>query len=394
MTKKAELEKLAAQIQNEVASYDESDPTSWIGIQNAMGQLRRATEPPNMFIMKQRFHTVENISVVAAIHMGLLQLLAENKDKSFKVSELAEKTGWHDSLICRVMRMMGAIAFVDEVGYEEYTANANTSTLCMPGNLGGTQLTNNMTFRLGDKIGEFLDQNKPCDISGGKTPSAYEFAFGETTWETFTKNSAWKKGFDDSMSIRNKTISIPWYKKYPVKQHFSLTEMKKVIVDIGGNQGIDLQRFADDFPDMDCELVLQDLPETIKGIPAGTLGPKVRPVVYDFFTEQNIKGADIYYLKSVLHDWDDISSVEILSNTAKAMKPQSRLLINEIVLLDTNESLLKCDMDMLMLYLCNGMERTKTQWEELLAKVEPALKLVNVWSAQGDQQSVIEAQLA
>lgn len=106
------------------------------------------------------------------------------------------------------------------------------------------------------------------------------------------------------------------------------------------------------------------------------------------------KGADIYYLKSVLHDWDDVSSVKILSNTAKAMQPQTRLLINEIVLLDTNESLLKCDMDMLMLYLCNGMERTKTQWEELLAKVELALKLVNVWSAQGDQQSVIEAQLA
>lgn len=121
-----------------------------------------------------------------------------------------------------------------------------------------------MTFHLGDRIGEFLDQNKPCDIRGDKTPSAYKSAFGETTWETFTKNSAWKKGFDDSMSIRNKTIPIPWYKKYPVKQHLSSTEIKKVFVDIGGNQDIDLQRFADDFPDMDCELVLRDLPETIK----------------------------------------------------------------------------------------------------------------------------------
>lgn len=145
-----------------------------------------------------------------------------------------------------------------------------------------------MTFRLGDKIGEFLDQNKPCDISGGRTPAAYEFAFGETTWETFAKNAAWKKGFDDSMTIRNKTISIPWYKKYPVKER--LASAKPVIVDIGGNQGVDLQRFADDFPDIDSELILQDLPETIKGIPAGTIGPKVKPVAYDFFTDQNIKG--------------------------------------------------------------------------------------------------------
>ncbi|KAL4888992.1 S-adenosyl-L-methionine-dependent methyltransferase [Aspergillus ambiguus] len=372
MARKAELEKLAALVQNEVASYDESDLTAWIRIQNAVSQLRRATEPPTMFVMKQRFHVVENISLVAALHMGLLQRLTECKDES------------------RVIRIMIAIEFVDEVGYQTYIANANTLAQCMPGNLGGTILTNNMTFHLGDKIGEYLNKNKPCDI--GKTPSAYEFAFGETTWAIFTRDAVWKKGFDDNMTMRNKTISTPWHKKYPVKE--GLSTGKPVIVDIGGNQGVDLQRFADDFPEIDCELVLQDLPETIKGIPAGTLSPKVKPVAYDFFTDQVVNGADIYYLKSVLHDWDDISSVNIISNTAKAMQSYSRLLINGIVLLDTNESLLKCDMDMLMLYLCNGMERTKTQWEELLAKAEPALKLVNVWSVQEDQQSVIEARLA
>lgn len=105
-------------------------------------------------------------------------------------------------------------------------------------------------------------------------------------------------------------------------------------------------------------------------------------------------GADIYYLKSVLHDWDDIAAQKILSNTAKAMAPHSRLLINEMVLADTDETLVRADMDMLMLFLSNGMERTKTQWKELLAKVEPPLKLVEVWSVPGDQQSVIEACLA
>lgn len=95
----------------------------------------------------------------------------------------------------------------------------------------------------------------------------------------------------------------------------------------------------------------------------------------------------------MLHDWDDIASQKILSNTAKAMQPHSRLLINEIVLSDTNETLVRCDMDMLMFYLCNGMERTKSQWAELLTKAEPPLKLVNVWSVPEDQQSVIEARL-
>ena len=164
-----------------------------------------------------------------------------------------------------------------------------------------------MTFRLGDKIEEYLEQNKPCDIR--KIPSAYEHAFGETTWVTFTKNAVWKKGFDDSMTIRNKTISTPWHKKYPVKE--GLSSPKPVIVDIGGNQGVDLQRFADDYPEIDCELVLQDLPETIQGIPAGTLGPKVKPVEYDFFTEQVVKGKFPFHILTVSIGLTDVYKARI-----------------------------------------------------------------------------------
>ena len=164
-----------------------------------------------------------------------------------------------------------------------------------------------MTFRLGDKIEEYLEQNKPCDIR--KIPSAYEHAFGETTWVTFTKNAVWKKGFDDSMTIRNKTISTPWHKKYPVKE--GLSSPKPVIVDIGGNQGVDLQRFADDYPEIDCELVLQDLPETIQGIPAGTLGPKVKPVEYDFFTEQVVKGKFPLHILTVPISLTDVYKARI-----------------------------------------------------------------------------------
>jgi hypothetical protein len=73
------------------------------------------------------------------------------------------------------------------------------------------------------------------------------------------------------------------------------------------------------------------------------------------------------------------------------MTANSRLLINEMVLLNTNESLLRIEVDMLMLFLCNGVERTRLQWEELLAKVDPPLRIMDIWSVSGDEQSVIEA---
>ena len=76
------------------------------------------------------------------------------------------------------------------------------------------------------------------------------------------------------------------------------------------------------------------------------------------------------------------------------MNKRSRLLINEMVLADRNETLVRADMDMLMFFISNGMERSRTQWKDLLASVSPPLKLIDVWSAPGDQQSVMEISLA
>ena len=241
---------------------------------------------------------------------------------------------------------------------------------------------------------------------------------GETIWQTLSENSEWKTGFDDNMTARNKTLSIPWHVKYPIMEKLTAWSLatKPIIVDVGGNQGVDLQRFANAFPDLECELILQDLPETIAGIP-GELDSRIRPTAHDFFTQQSTKGklwivkclfspcfkndsvkidigAHIYYLKSILHDWDDVASRKILSNIAKVMQPHSRLLINEMILADLNESMIRSNMDMLMLFFTNGMERTKTQWNELLATVEPPLTMLQVYSAQGDQQCVIETCLA
>jgi hypothetical protein len=117
---------------------------------------------------------------------------------------------------------------------------------------------------------------------------------GETVWETLKKDPEWKKGFDDNMTARNKQLSIPWHLKYPAKEKLLAsrhvtTAKRPVIVDICGNQGVDLQRFVESFPDLGFELILQDLPETLKGIPE-PLDPKIKPMVYDFFTEKTVKG--------------------------------------------------------------------------------------------------------
>ena len=72
-------------------------------------------------------------------------------------------------------------------------------------------------------------------------------------------------------------------------------------------------------------------------------------------------------------------------------KDYSRILINDWVLLDKGSTLFPACMDITMLALQSGMERTERQWRELLASV--GLKFVKSWGLGSESDSLIEAVL-
>jgi hypothetical protein len=81
---------------------------------------------------------------------------------------------------------------------------------------------------------------------------------------------------------------------------------------------------------------------------------------------------------------------KILSNIVAAMKPgYSKLLIFDFILPDTGASLFPSLVDIHMLAVFSGMERTKTQLTELLASV--GLEIVKFWSVREDVEGLIEA---
>ena len=53
---------------------------------------------------------------------------------------------------------------------------------------------------------------------------------------------------------------------------------------------------------------------------------------HNFFKAQHERGAEIYLLRTVLHDWQDDDAVAILRNLAGAMSSGSRLVIMDVVL--------------------------------------------------------------
>ena len=83
------------------------------------------------------------------------------------------------------------------------------------------------------------------------------------------------------------------------------------------------------------ECVVEDLSDVIIGASApAEFQERLSFKEYDFFTEQSVIGADLYLFRSILHDWPDEQAIQILKNQVPAMKPGSRLILNEICLPD------------------------------------------------------------
>ena len=102
--------------------------------------------------------------------------------------------------------------------------------------------------------------------------------------------------------------------------------------------------------------------------------------------------AQIYYLRRIMHNWQDKEARTILSNIAAAMAPDSRLLIGEMVVPETNAGVDKTVywMDLCMLII-GGKERSEKEFSTLLDSA--GLKLVKIWRSKVGSQTVIECRL-
>lgn len=106
-----------------------------------------------------------------------------------------------------------------------------------------------------------------------------------------------------------------------------------LLVDVGGGHGTVAIEIARQLPRISC--IVQDLPDVIHGVEVpGDLRPgdRLRFMAHDFFQEQPVKGADIYLLRWVLHDWSDKYAVRILRNLIPALRKGARVLVSELCL--------------------------------------------------------------
>ncbi|MFF7475128.1 methyltransferase [Streptomyces sp. NPDC008092] len=134
-----------------------------------------------------------------------------------------------------------------------------------------------------------------------------------------------------------------------------------VVADIGGGRGHLLRGILDAVPD--AEGVLFDQPGVIEalGFPDH---PRLALRAGDFFDE--VPAADAYVLMHVLHNWDDERTARILATIRKAAAPGAALLVIENVLPEERPAPAALTMDVIMLALTRGRERTEGELSALL----------------------------
>jgi hypothetical protein len=163
-----------------------------------------------------------------------------------------------------------------------------------------------------------------------------------------------------------------------------------LLLDIGGGEGHDVDAFGKAFPNAPGKLVLQDLPPVIDNIKQ--LDANIVRQKHDMFGEQPVKGARAYYMRNIFHDWPNNRCVEIMKRIADAMtKGYSKLLIFEWILPARDVPLYPALLDINMMTLLNGRERTEEEWTALLK--EAGLKLVKFHVVGPTEEGLIEAEL-
>lgn len=145
----------------------------------------------------------------------------------------------------------------------------------------------------------------------------------------------------------------------------------QTIVDVGGATGNLLTTILNGY--VGPRGILFDMPHVVRDAPAliqsRGLADRVTITPGSFF-ESVPEGADAYLLSHVIHDWSEQQCLQILGNVHRAMKPESKLLLVEMVLPDGPAPHPGKLLDMVMLVGPGGQERTAAEYEALLAKAQ------------------------
>ncbi|MFB9904723.1 methyltransferase [Allokutzneria oryzae] len=300
------------------------------------------------FCPAQVVHTVAKL--------GISDALAEGARTT---SQLATALDVHEPSLKRLMRGAAQIGLVKETEKDLYVLTGAGEVLRegVPGSVRNLALTygGEPTWKSWGRMAESVRTGR----------SGIELEYGSTPFEWLAAHPEAEVHFNGAMAETTATQN-------PVVVANCDLSATTTLVDVGGGNGTLIAGLLTANPHVtgtlyDLPMGLAEAGPVLTG--AGVAG-RCRIVPGDFF-ESVPEGHDTYVLKSVLHDWDDESAIRILRSCARAMRPDSELLIVEQIMPsgvnDFAAEPFVVMSDLNMMVCTTGKERTEEEFRELLA---------------------------
>jgi len=367
-------------------------------LMNLAFSLAASLETPSEAIARIGWAEPANFAMVRiAIDLSIFETLKAAQGKSVTVTELSKPGNADPAFVLRMMRQMAAMNIVAEAAAGEFKATHLSDAFTEQRYRAGLIYTYDVA---GPSFRQLPEFSKQTAYKNPDNPVGGPFQFGHGTKDHFfpwiSANAPYLELFNDYMK-GYRAGKASWLDPglFPVEAALQMDETAVkfndyAIVDVGGGMGHDLLEFKKKFPSIKGRMLVQDRPEVISQIK--DLPAEIEAMEHDFFTPQSIHGAKIYYLHSVLHDWDDEKCISLLENLKPALRPgYSKVLINDLVVPDEGASWTVTSMDLLMMALGSVKERTEEDWRALVRKA--GYSLVKITVIESGSESIIELEL-
>jgi len=312
-------------------------------------QLTQTPAPVQMLQIISGFWISRAVYVIAKL--GIPDLL-ESGPKT--AAELASATNTHAPSLFRILRALVSVGVLssDENGRFAQTPLSETLVTDEPGSLRWFAVS-----ELGQEHypawGNLMHSVKTGEI-------AFDNFFGVDIWKYFQQNP------DDAAVFNNSMTSVTAHTNEAITSLYDFSQFG-TIVDVGGGHGGLITSILEKNPEV--KGVLFDAAEVIEGarpkIEAAGLSDRLETVAGDFFKSVP-EGGDAYVMKWIIHDWDDEKSNTILKNIRTQMQPNSKLILVDCVVPETDEPHFSKFIDLNMLVMTGGKERTEKEFAQIL----------------------------
>jgi len=281
------------------------------------------------------------------------------------IPELAKKTNTKEKSLYRLLRALSSVGIFKEL--EEKRFELNPLAECL---LDRPDSPRGMLLWFNDPIHDKVWDNLLYSVQTGEP--GFNKSFGMPIFEYFKENKEASEIFNQAMTSNAKGIHALIAKSLNTKGI-------ETFYDVGGGHGHLMKLILEE--NTQLKGGVYDLPHVVAGIN----NPSFEVFGGSFF-ESVPTGAQAHIMSFIIHDWDDESSIKILKNCYKALPEGGKVFIAENIIGSPNEPSLGKLLDLEMLVMCTGQERTEEEFKSLLEKA--GFKFMGVTKTQG-QLSIV-----